>query len=89
MSSWYKKPPNLRGLHLWDMWLGSEGSRVRNQDKTLCLFILLPHSFIRSSLPSSSKTRIGNLDSIIVFVANMSRGSRGNYVYIKVNSFKC
>ncbi len=42
--------PNLNVLHLWDPWLGSEGSRVLNQDTPSWLFMSRHHDFSSSFL---------------------------------------
>ncbi len=48
--------PILSGLHLRDTWLGCEGSRVQNQDKTSWLLFILLSSFHHPSLPSHIRT---------------------------------
>ncbi len=44
--------PILSGSHLRDAWLGCEGSRVRDADKTSWFLLTLLSSFIHPSLPS-------------------------------------
>ncbi len=51
--------PIPSGLHLRDAWLGCEGSRVWNADKTSWLLLTFLSSFIHPSLPSHITTPSG------------------------------